>query len=207
MSQIIKAFMLFILFLFAPATIHAQKKGFEKLINSKSIVLASLGVSFEFFLGKGPEARIFENNHALTKSLKEAFGTKKVILKWHKAYLDFQSQKRSEAPIYYRFDFPDWKRKPPFIDLGDSGPIREIIRDDRFTTIQLIGTAIYNFDFQPHTKTLYVCVEDTKSVFSLFLHLIPIRHSREKFKPMSVTTQTYKFEYNQEELLYLLNTN
>lgn len=185
----------------------------ENLIQNGTPFQISIGLFIEFATGLGPQSRHFDEDHTLTISLKESNYTCLALNAWFNGYLEVLDPQnpRTEYPEGYRVDFPNIVRKDivifgdsivniPWVDLNETGPIRELIADGGYTTAQFIGTGYFDFDYDPSTMVLDLELYDTKTLYSLLLHLVDDRHPREVSPFFGETEQTYSFSMTLSEI-------
>lgn len=179
----------------------------ENLIQNGTPFQISMGIFIEFATGLGPEHRHFDQDHPLTISLKESNYTCLALKAWHDGYLEVIDtlNSRTQYPPGYRVDFVAPTSSFPFMDLGNTGPIREFIADGGYTAAQFIGTGYFDFDYDTTTQILSLELYDSKTLYSLLLHLVDDRHPRSQSPFWGETSQTYEFTISLSEIETKIN--
>ncbi len=156
----------------------------------------SAALTSEFIFGYGPEVRYFNEDHPFTQSLMDSNMTTIALEKFYKGYEDYMAGRSSSIQPTERVDFSF---------TGDTGPIRELIKDG-FSAAQFLGTATYTFELEGDTLT--VEVYDTKTEWSFLYHYPGTdRHKRSEDPTMGETTQYYEFSLSLDEIRERLDKN
>ncbi|MGL4484878.1 MAG: hypothetical protein ACRCUS_08000 [Anaerovoracaceae bacterium] len=180
--------------------IAKEEQLLENLISkSEDVLVVCLALTTEFAQGIGTERREFNENHTLSKSLKNCNATTLALKEWYKGYMDYINGTRITKTLPER-----WALSFPQLQLdklwGNTNPLVEYWKDEEFTTIQFIGSATYLFNFNEQTQILYITVEDNKNHNSMFLHVSDEKYDRSKKKEFGTTYQTYKFSISLNDI-------
>ncbi len=167
----------------------------------------SLALFLEFALGVGPERRTFEEDHPFTQSLINSNFTCLALAAWYAGYQEVidPNNSRDVYPPNYRVDFPDLSGAFPYVHPNNTGPVREAFADGGYTTSQFTGTANFIFSYDEVSEDLFINVVDSKSVYSLLLHLVDDHHTRDQFQLFGQTLQNYVFDVSLSEIELLIH--
>ena len=140
---------------------------------SNSMGYANNTMMREFATNTGPESRAFGPGSAASISLANSNMTSVAVDAFHRGYVDYTLGLRPDIPSQYKVDFLLHGNSE-----YDTGYIEEFAVDGDFTQAQFVGSAMYYFNLDEQNNMLDIRVYDTKSAYSLFLH-IPPRYGRD----------------------------
>ena len=196
--------------LFSLTARHEAERLLEDMVQSNSISKIQMGLLVEFLTGLGPESREFYDGHPAVESLKESNLVCLALRKWHTEYYRFVNGERDMPPEFYSVEFPDIGLEQtggiplPVIDWNNTGPLREFFADGSYTFSQFVGSGRFDYNYDSESMVLTVDLSDTKTVHSLFLHLINDRHSRSQSPIMGETFQSYRMTFTLDEIVQLI---